>query len=166
MNKLLIATLVSAFLLIPASADGFDGEIGYSRISVSDSGLDLDFGTVYANGGYRWDHASNYSSTAEILLATGIQEGDFFGSGVSLSSAVGAGYKGTWQMSSNDVQLFWRANYTQMSLTASGIGIDDSAHDEGLGIGVGLIWNHVTLGYTTYQGDLKDFDSINIGYKF
>ncbi len=166
MKNILSALLVSTLIVLPVAADGWEFETGYSRVAASDGGADLNFGSLYGIAGYQWEHSRNYSSSAEVLLAVGIQDDDIFGLGIELSSNLGAGYKGTWQTSSDDVQLFWRVNYTQLTIDAAGPGNDVSADESDIGLGVGLVWKHLTIGYTSYQGDLDDFDAINIGYKF
>ena len=163
MNKLLTALLASTLLTLPVAADGYEFEVGYSRLNASEGDVDVNLGSIYGVAGYRWDHGENYSSSAELSLALNTDNTELLG---ELTSRLAAGYKGTWQTSSDDTQLFWRANYTQFEITSDGDGGDTSSREGDIGIGVGIVWKRVTLGYTTFLGDLDDFDFINIGFKF
>ncbi|MFK8031742.1 MAG: hypothetical protein AB8G18_16010 [Gammaproteobacteria bacterium] len=164
MKRLLTALLAASLLTLPVAADGWKFEAGYQRTAASDSGSDLNFGSIYGIVDYEWDHNNDYVSAAEVLVSVGVQDDELFGVDVELSNTVAVGYRGTWQTGAEDVQLFWRANYTQLAVDVAegGTTLDDS----GVGVGVGLNWKHLTIGYTKYLGDLEDFDSINIGFKF
>ncbi len=158
--------LIWCLSVVPSFADGFEGELGFSKVSVSDADIDLSFDSLYAMGGYRWYHNSRYSSSAEVLLGVGSNTKDLPDSTVTLSSIVGVGYKGMWRTRSDNMQLFWRASYSQISLNATGFGIDDSGYAEDPALGIGFVYRFISVGYTTYFGDLNSFHSISIGYKF
>ena len=163
LSILLAAMVLSA---APTYADGYEFEAGFTFANLDGGGVDVDLGAIYGIAGYRWDHANNYSSSAEVLVALGVTDDDLFGVDVSLEPSYSVGYKGTWRTSTDDLSFFWRASYATVEVEVDGFGSSGSVDESGFGVGVGADWRRFTIGYTTYLGDLDDFSAINIGFKF
>lgn len=166
MKKSVVLLISIFFISIPSFADGLNMEFGYTTVGGDEQDISIDLGAIYGILGYEWNHAGNYSSTVEGLVALGIQDDDVFGADIELEPSVEVAYRGIWQTSSPDFSLFWRASFARVEAEVSGGGFSESEDETGFGLGVGATWRGFTLGYTQYLGDLDDIDRINFGYRF
>lgn len=166
MKRFILLTAL-LFSFSSAHADGFELEFGYAFVMGEGDGVDVDLGALYGIGGYRWEHQNNYSSSAELLIAFGIQDDNVGPVNVDLEPSYSLGYRGTWQTSNPDVDLFWRASFARLEAKVDALGVFSASESEtGFGLGVGGTFKGLTLGYTVYLGDLDDFSAVNIGYRF
>ena len=76
-----LSVLLAVFLLsaVPVYADGYEFEAGFTLVNLDGAGIDVDLGALYGIAGYRWDHAGNYSSSAEVQILIGVDDDDVFG---------------------------------------------------------------------------------------
>ena len=174
MKKMISLVSVNALFAVSAYADGFELEIGYSYLNFEDrvssilfsvTRTQFELGAIYAIGGYRWDHGKVFSSSAELMLGTGIDDDSSRGTNFSLDSMYGVAYKANWRFAQSQFDLYVRGSFTQFEIDPSRFS-DSSIDGSRFGATIGVAYRGFTISQTQTFEDRDDVSFFNAGYQF
>lgn len=169
-----VAAVLGGATLAPsafAQETGPYWSVGYTHIMVEVDGADdANVGALQGKLGYRFH--PNFALEGEAAVGVVDESYDVFGTevDVGLDKEFGVFAVGFLPVSP-DVNLFARAGYVDIEIEASAGGMSISDVDNGIGYGVGLIWDlgmiDLRAEYTRYdvEGEANTL-SLSIGGKF
>ena len=134
-NKLKALVAVSILALSSSASASWTAGGGYTKISDSEDGIDINLGVAFASVGYEFV-STNIIIMPELRLGVGVSEDKVFGVNVEVDSFIAGSVRGKLIVS-DSVGVFLQPTYTRLELTASAMGQSESADDWELGFGGG-----------------------------
>lgn len=138
---------------------------GYADLSDSDDGIvNINLGVVYASAGYEF-LATDFTIMPELRLGVGVYDDTVSGVNLEVDSYIAVSVRGKLNLTDN-IGLFLQPTYTRLALTASAMGISESADNWELGFGGGVTYNlsdmtSIEAAYEIIDGT----DVVSLGYR-
>lgn len=170
-------TVIAAAMLIAGAAQAQNnattsqlyGEVGYTALSLKDSGVDADLGVV--RGIVGWNLHPNLA--LEVMLGTGVKDDKFQGVTLKLNRTYGVYLKPKYDFG-NGFEVFARVGYADSKLKLSYQGASASTSDNDVSYGVGASYNfnnnmYGSLDYLSYydkDGSKANGPTLSFGYRF